>query len=93
MGDEVVNCYDENSDSCGGGVTNNNLGRWSAGRSQFVQITYPKPRNVRIIRYCCLCTVLSAIVVARHDTRLEEELLPIIADRAMHLYGRLRLKK
>jgi hypothetical protein len=58
-----------------------------------MQITYPKPRNVRIIRYSCERTVLGAIVVARHDTRLEEEFLPIIADLAMHLYGRLRLKE
>jgi len=31
--------------------------------------------------------------MARHDTRLEEEFLPIIADLARHLYGRSRLKK
>jgi len=31
--------------------------------------------------------------MARHDTRLEEEFLPIIADLARHLYGRSRLRK
>jgi hypothetical protein len=92
MGDEVVNCYDEDSDSCGGRVANNNLRRQSARRSQFVPTTYPKPRNIRIIGYICERTVLGAIVVARHDRRLREDFLPINACLAMHLYGWFRLK-